>query len=92
MGTYKLSELVGAGYADFWRCKKRYRVVKGSRGSKKSVTCALWFIINLMAYPEANLLVIKRYANSLRDSCFAVLNWAVERLGVARSGLRNPMK
>ena len=83
MGTYKLSELVGAGYADFWRCKKRYRVVKGSRGSKKSVTCALWFIINLMAYPDANLLVIRRYANTLRDSCFAVLNWAVERLGVA---------
>lgn len=83
MGTFKLSELVGVGYADFWRCKKRYRVLKGSRGSKKSVTCALWYVINLMAYPDANLLVIRRYASTLRDSCFAVLNWAIERLGVA---------
>lgn len=83
METFKLSELVGAGYADFWHCRKRYRVVKGSRGSKKSVTCALWYIINLMAYPEVNLLVIRRYANTLRDSCFAVLNWAVECLGVS---------
>ena len=84
MTEIKLSKLVGGGYADFWRCKKRYRVIKGSRGSKKSTTCALWYIIHLMAYPEANLLVVRRYANTLRDSCFAVLNWAIDRLGVTQ--------
>ncbi len=80
----RLSEIVGGGYKDFWNCKKRYRVIKGSRGSKKSVTCALWYIINMMACPEANTLVVRRYANTLRDSCFAVLNWAIERLGVSQ--------
>lgn len=84
MQEIKLSEVVGGGYADFWNCRKRYRVVKGSRGSKKSVTCALWYIINMMANPEANTLVVRRYANTLRDSCFAVLNWAIERLGVSQ--------
>lgn len=80
----KLSEVVGSGYAEFWNCKKRYRVIKGSRGSKKSVTSALWYVINMMAYPQANTLVVRRYANTLRDSCFAVLSWAIERLGVSQ--------
>lgn len=80
----RLSEIVGGAYKDFWNCRQRYRVVKGSRGSKKSVTSALWYIINMMVYPEANTLVVRRYANTLRDSCFAVLNWAIERLGVSQ--------
>ena len=33
-----LQETVGKNYADFWQTKKRYRVCKGSRGSKKSKT------------------------------------------------------
>lgn len=78
-----LNKLIGKGYKTFFECKKRYRVVKGSRGSKKSVTCAYWYIINLMANPQANLLVVRRYSNTLRDSCFAVLNWAIEQLGVS---------
>lgn len=79
-----LRDLIGGSYADFWNCKARYRVIKGSRGSKKSVTSALWYIIHMMQYPQANTLVVRRYSNTLRDSCFAVLNWAIERLGVSQ--------
>ena len=31
-----IREVVGGGYDDFWRSKKRYIACKGSRGSKKS--------------------------------------------------------
>lgn len=79
-----LNDLIGKGYTDFWNCKQRYRVVKGSRGSKKSVTSALWYIVNMMQHPQANTLVVRRYSNTLRDSCYAVLNWAIERLGVSQ--------
>lgn len=79
-----LQQLIGKGYKDFWNSKHRYRVVKGSRASKKSITTALWYIINLMAYPEANLLVIRRYERTLRDSCFAALQWAIQRLNVEK--------
>lgn len=82
MPEISLQNLIGRGYKSFWNCKKRYRVVKGSRASKKSTTTALWYIINLMANPEANLLVVRRYERTLRDSCFAVLQWAIHRLGV----------
>lgn len=61
--------------------RTRYLVCKGSRGSKKSKTTALRLIVNLMSHPEAHALVIRRYARSLRDSCFADLEWAIHRLG-----------
>lgn len=76
-----LKALIGRGYGSFWRSKDRYRVVKGSRGSKKSKTTALWYILNLMKYPDANTLVIRRYERTLRDSCFADLKWAIHKLG-----------
>ena len=37
----------------------------------------------MMANPEANLLVVRRYERTLRNSCYAVLLWAIERLGVS---------
>lgn len=77
-----LPEVVGKGYGTFWRFKGRYRVVKGSRASKKSKTTALWFIVNMMKYPQANTLVIRKTFRTLKDSCFTELKWAVHRLKV----------
>lgn len=77
-----LPDVVGKGYRDFWKCKCRYRVVKGSRSSKKSATTALWYIWALMKYPEANLLVVRKTFRTLKDSCFSQLKWAIHRLGV----------
>ena len=77
----RLPEVIGKGYGDFWRYKGRYRVVKGSRRSKKSKTTALWFIYHIMKYRLANALVIRKTYRTLRDSCFAELKWAVRRLG-----------
>jgi phage terminase large subunit len=78
-----LPDIVGKGYADFWNFKGRYRVCKGSRASKKSKTTALWFIYNIMRYPEANALIIRKVFRTLKDSCFAELKWAANRLQVS---------
>lgn len=77
-----LPDVVGKGYASFWHFKGRYRVVKGSRASKKSKTAALWFIWNMMKYPGASLLVIRKVLRTMKDSCFTELRWAIGRLGV----------
>lgn len=79
----KLSEIIGGGYDDFWSCEKRYRVLKGGKGSKKSATTALNFIYRLMKYKNSNLLVVRQVMNTHRDSTFAQLKWAQERLGVS---------
>lgn len=77
-----LKEVVGKGYKTFWDFKGRYRIVKGSRGSKKSYTVALWYIVNMMKYKEANLLVIRKVAETNKDSTYAQLKTAIRRLGV----------
>ncbi len=77
-----LQETVGKGYAEFWNTKKRYRVCKGSRGSKKSKTTALNMIHRLYEYPESNGLCVRRYSNTLRDSVFSDLKWAIHKLGL----------
>lgn len=78
-----LQETVGKGYAKFWHFKGRYRVVKGGRGSKKSVTAALSIIAKMMEYPLANTLVLRKTFNTHKDSTWAQLKWAANRLGVA---------
>ena len=77
-----LPDVIGKGYKKFWKFKGRYRVVKGSRASKKSKTTALWFIYNMMKYPQANTLVIRKTYRTLKDSCFTELKWAIHRLKV----------
>ncbi len=78
-----LPQIVGKGYGRFFRCKKRYRVLKGGKGSKKSSTTALNFIYRIMKHKESNLLVVRAVYNTHKDSTFAQLKWAQEKLGVS---------
>lgn len=78
-----LPDLVGKGYGKFWKDYNRYRVLKGGKGSKKSATTALNLIYRLMKYHDSNLLVVRAVFNTHRDSTFAQLKWAQEKLGVA---------
>ena len=83
-----LPKLIGKGYKKFWNFKGRYRVIKGGRGSKKSTTASFWFPYNMMKYWHTYglkpcTLVIRRYYNTHRDSTFAQLKWAINRMGVS---------
>lgn len=78
-----LPSKIGKGYRSFWQCKKRYRVVKGGRGSKKSTTTAQWIIYNMMKYSLSNCLVIRRFFNTHKDSTYTQLKWAANNLGVS---------
>ena len=78
-----LPSIIGGGYGEFWRSRKRYVVCKGSRASKKSTTAALKIIYNMMKYPLANCLVIRKTAATLKDSCYSQLRWAINQLKVS---------
>lgn len=78
----KLAETVGKGYNQYWHSKNFYRVVKGSRGSKKSKTTALNFVVRLLQHPWANLLVVRRYSNTNKQSTYTDFKWACNRLRV----------
>ena len=77
-----LPDMVGKGYGTFWRFRGRYRVVKGSRASKKSKTTALWIIYHMMKYRDSNTLVVRKVFRTLKDSCYSDLKWAIHRLNV----------
>lgn len=81
-----LKTIVGSGYNEFWNCEKRYRVVKGSRSSKKSTTTSLNIIYRMMKYGSQglypNTLVIRKTFRTLQDSCFQQLRWAIHKLEV----------
>ena len=74
--------LIGDGYKEFWNTRKRYRVVEGSRASKKTVTVARNFIYNMMRYPDSNLLVIRKVGATNKDSTYAELKKAIYDLKV----------
>lgn len=89
-----ISKAVGKGYKDFIMCKKRYRVVKGSRGSKKSTTTAQDIILKMTMYPLANTLVIRKTFNSHKDSTWTQLKWAAKILALKMTGtsLKSPLE
>src|SRR5699024_9920472 len=84
MSKVSMQEIIGKGYAEFWHNKQFYRVVKGSRGSKKSKNTAINFIYRIMRYEWSNLLVVRRYSNTNRQSTYTDLKWAANRLGVSQ--------
>lgn len=83
MKKISIQKLIGQGYNGFWNTKKFYKVNKGSRGSKKSVTTQIEIISKMMAYPWMNTLATRRYANTMRDSIYVGLKNATHKLGVS---------
>ena len=63
-------------------CKTRYRALKGSAGSGKSVDIAQDYIVKLMDRSNigANLLVVRKVEGSNKDSTFAELYGAITRI------------
>jgi phage terminase large subunit len=82
MKKISLKKIVGGGYSNYWRCQKRYVALKGGRGSKKSKTTALRWVYLLSKYDKANLLVIRKTYNTLKDSAFTDLKWAINHFGL----------
>ena len=89
-----LADAIGSGYGEFWRSRKRFVVCKGSRGSKKSKTTALWTIFHMMKYPLMNALYVRKTERSLLNSCYSDCLWAINRLGVGEfwKATKNPLE
>lgn len=55
-------------------------IIMGSKASKKSKTISLRWAKLLKEYPRACLLCMRNNANTLRDSCYADMKWAMRKL------------
>jgi len=79
----KLSKLIAPYYINWWKKEQNYifKTLKGGRNSAKSSHVALKIIYLMMKYP-VNALAVRKIANTLHDSVFQQLKWAIEYLGV----------
>lgn len=66
--------VVGHDATDFW--------LKGGRGSTKSSFVSIAILMLIMGNPDANAVVIRRYSNTLRDSVYNQMLWAIGILGL----------
>ncbi len=85
MTTIRISEKLLPAFHPFWLAcnneKYLYKVLNGGRNSAKSTHISERIIIDMMKYP-VNALVIRKVANTLSESVFEQLCWAIDYLGV----------
>lgn len=63
-------------YTEFW--------LKGGRGSTKSTFAAQQCILGIMNDPKANVIALRKTANTLRDSVLQTLLFAIDKLDRSR--------
>lgn len=80
--NWNLPKMVSKAYAPLFNSKARYIAYKGSRGSGKSEGVATKVILDIVTKPYVNWLVLRRYANTNRQSTFTLLQKVANRMGV----------
>ena len=71
-----LGDVMAHGHTHYW--------LHGGRGSTKSSFISVCIVLLLLSHPEANAVVIRRFGNTLRDSVFSQMTWAIAELGLER--------
>jgi len=56
--------------------------IKGGRGSTKSTFISIQIILGLIADPESNAVICRRYQNELRDTVYGQMSWTINRMGI----------
>jgi phage terminase large subunit len=55
----------------------------GGRGSTKSSFISIVIVILIIMFPNINALICRKYSNTLRESVYEQMLWAIEKLGVS---------
>lgn len=69
-----LGDVMAHGHTHYW--------MYGGRGSTKSSFISVGIVLLIMAFPEANACIVRRFGNTLRDSVYQQILWAIEALGL----------
>ena len=87
MEKIKLSELIAPSFYEIHNDIKYNRYthywLKGGRGSGKSSFVSIEIILGMMKDPNANAVVLRKVKETLKDSVFEQLIWAIEKLKVS---------
>lgn len=84
--TVDIQKEVNPKFRDVWTTNKPYNILRGGRNSFKSSVIALLLVFMMIPYISAghkvNAVVIRKVANTIRDSVFLKIQWALEKFGL----------
>ena len=87
MSVFRIEKNVNPHFKSVWESKVPYNVLKGGRNSFKSSVVALKLVKEmskrLNKNKRANVVVIRKVANTIRDSVFNKIQWALNIYGYA---------
>lgn len=80
-----IAPIYHALHDDIVRGDHEFINLPGGRGSGKSSFCALEIVAQIMKdrTGQSNALIVRKWAVTLRGSCFSQIDWAINTLGVA---------
>lgn len=82
----KVSQYWSRNFDEIWDSVKRdlfdFYFLKGGRGSGKSSFLSLMIVLGLVMDRRANAIVYRKVANTIGDSVFSQIEWAISRLGL----------
>ena len=71
-------------FKSVWTTNKPYNILKGGRNSFKSSVIALKLVYMMIKYIKkgdtANVVIIRKVANTLKDSVYSQLEWGMDNL------------
>ena len=83
----KLTDLIGPAFYEVWQAIKAKTYVhywlNGGRSSGKSSFISLAIVLLIMQDPEANAICFRKVGDTLRDSVYEQIIWAISQLGVS---------
>ena len=83
----KLSELIAPHFysvhRDIWEHVYDEYTLPGGRGSTKSSFVGIQVVLLIKQNPKAHALVLRKYGNTLKDSVYGQIMWAIDALGVS---------
>ena len=86
MATIDIQKNVNPHFKSVWQSQKPYNVLKGGRNSFKSSVIVLKLVYMMIKYimqgEKANVVVIRKVANTIRDSVFNKVQWAISLFGL----------
>lgn len=84
--TINLNKEINPHFESVWYTDKPYNVLRGGRNSFKSSVIALLLVFMLIPFlvkgEKANIVVIRKVANTIRDSVYLKIQWALEKFGL----------
>ena len=84
--TIRLRDVIGPAFYETHRqIKQGYVdevVEKGGRASLKSSYVSVEVILQLLRHPDCHALICRQVADTLRDSVYAQILWAIDKLGL----------